>query len=387
MARSERKQAILREAALPRPAVPPDPSAPSTDRKGEHTEAQTLPAPAPAPSGEPPPPDPRALALRLAWLALVLLLAYVWYQQNLGASTPSLVLASSASAAVLSALGWVYGKKEIDAGLKGAVRRRLDRLLTVPVLCAATLLVLVFGTLVTSVKVFSEGSGGTLRVRVAPEGAAQSDGGDMRVLRGPGEVASIFCFTAPLGRAFFVDVTSYQRHSFDLYPWIGARIRVERDLARAPSLLVRVPSRSQSLLPGGRIELWTRGGRAERIAQCMTSEDAGAALFGQRPPIPESFVATWERELRAGGLPDTDANAARAILSWQRPKHGSTSEALVPGMELTAHFFGEGTPVGGATGGPSPGARASAHIVVGSQPLQDVLLGDPDRRTDPGGDR
>lgn len=398
MARSEPKPAILREAALPRPQPRDAASAqaegmhgdanaagvPSTldpvPSTGEPDPASQAPAP-PAPSSGPAEPIPRALALRLGWLAAILLLAYVWFQQNVGTSTPSLVLASSASAAVLSALGWVYGKKELEAGLRSEVRRRLDRSMTVPVLSVATLVVLVFGTLVTSVKVLSETSGGTLRVRVAPEGSSiegspQAKGSE-RVLRGPGEVASILCFTAPLGRAFYADVTGYQRHSFDLYPWIGKRIRVERDLARAPSLLVRVPSRSQSLLPGGRIELWTAGESPRRLAQRATSAGSGAVLFGQRPPIPESFVGTWERELRAGGLSAADAEAARAILAWQRPVHEPVADELVPGAELTAHFYGRGIAVGEPSGGPGPGAEASARILVGSQALQDVLLGDP----------
>jgi len=383
MARSERKQVGLREAALPRPAARPGASIPLVER--EPTAAVTGDPRPPAPE-KPPEPLPQALALRLGWLAVVLLLVYVWFQQNLGTSTQALVLVSTGSAAVLSALGWVYGKKELEAGLKGAVRRRLDRWLTVPVLSAATLFVVVFGTLVTSVKVLSESAGGTLRVRVAPEGAAESDdGGDTRVLRGPGEVASVLCFTAPLGRAFFVDVSGYQRHSFDVYPWIGKRIRVERDLARAPSLLVRVPAPKQSLLPGGRIELWTKGERAERIGLYTTSKDAGAALFGHRPPIPESFVATWEREVLAREL--TGFGAARTILAWQRPGHAPTSQPLVPGMELTALFFGAGTPVGDASGVPAEGPQASAPIVVGSQPLQDVLLGDPPKLETAGGER
>jgi hypothetical protein len=138
-------------------------------------------------------------------------------------------------------------------------------------------------------------------------------------------------------------------------------------------------------LPGGRIELWTKGERAERIGLCATSKDAGAALFGHRPPIPESFVATWEREVLAREL--TGVGAARTILAWQRPEHAPTSQPLVPGMELTAFFFGAGTPVGDASGGPSENPQASAPIVVGSQPLQDVLLGDPELLGAAGGER
>ncbi|HVS09160.1 MAG TPA: hypothetical protein VMS76_04730 [Planctomycetota bacterium] len=382
MARSGRKQVSLREAALPRPAARLGVTTPLAER--EPSAAQT--PSAPPPPAEQAQPLPRALGWRLGWLALVLLLVHVWFQQNLGTSTQALVVASTGSAAVLSALGWVYGKKELEAGLRGAVRRRLDRSLTVPVLSAATLVVVVFGTLVTSVKVLSESAGGTLLVRVAPEGAAETDdGGGARVLEGPGGVASVFCLTAPLGRAFFADVSGYQRHSFDVYPWIGKRIRVERDLARAPSLLVRVPAPKQSLLPGGRIELWTRGERGERIGLCATSKDAGAALFGHRPPIPDSFVATWEREVLAREL--TGVGAARTILAWQRPGHAPTSQPLVPGMELTALFFGAGTPVGDASGVPSETPQASAPIVVGSQPLQDVLLGDPPKLAADGGER
>ncbi|NIM16543.1 MAG: hypothetical protein GTO45_31405, partial [Candidatus Aminicenantes bacterium] len=76
---------------------------------------------------------------------------------------------------------------------------------------------------------------------------------------------------------YYLEVKGFQRYSFDLYPWIGKKIRISEDLEVSPSILVRVPADSLGMISKGKIVV-TAGEKV--IAQKETQQDKGALLIG-----------------------------------------------------------------------------------------------------------
>lgn len=242
---------------------------------------------------------------------------------------------------------------------------------SVPVLVVLYLAALVPGSLFSSVTVMAAGEPGEREVRVWAEGGS-NDGNaatakKKETLKGDDGVVHFVVFTNPFGRPYALDVDGYQRSSFDLFPWVGARIRITLDLRRAPTVLVRVPVIKHSILPGATVELLevTDGGAVSLCTQALDPDGKvhGSVFFGRPVAIPAEIVSRWERELRVGGLIPERPGFDRAILNWRRALAASCRLSLRPNMRLEARLRSRSGEV-----------HASSAFRVTSEPLQDIMM-------------
>lgn len=309
------------------------------------------------------------LARRLPVLAALLVLAHTWIQQHLDVSLGKQLLAVGGIGLLLPLLRavWKVIRADFERDLRVAAVAGARFLLASGTLTLLALLIVVPGTMISSVTVIAAGTPGPVGFRVLAEGHARADAStalpEQEQLEGPAAVRRLLAWTRPLGSAYYVEVEGYQRHSFDLYPWAGARIRVAEDLKRLPSVLVRVPPAVQALLESGRIELHALEGdvRGAKVAEAPTDPTRGAALFGHPLQIPQAFVESWKRQLEAEGI--EGRSLARSLSAWERPVTARTARALDVDSVLEATFVSR-----------SGDVRARARLRIGRDPLIDVLL-------------
>lgn len=161
--------------------------------------------------------------------------------------------------------------------------------------------------------------------------------------------------TNPLGREYRLELEGYLDYDFVLSPWFGRRIRVETDLTRRPTILIRIPP---DLVGPGCLRLSSRG---QLVAAAPTSQSVGGLLVGDDATIPDANVAAWERHLRS--------------LSRDEPAEASTTQAwlnspLVPPaieVSLPSTFVAEYVNQAGLV-------AASREFEVAGGGLQDLLL-------------
>ena len=266
-------------------------------------------------------PEPGRLVLRLLVLGLMIGLAESWCQHHLDLSLRALWRANIVVvvlAIVVSVFMMIRGK-EAWHGLR---RVLVLKIVSGPVLVSAALIMAFVGSTVSSIEVTGARAGRSRRVHAYPEPvgtvAPEPRDRDTRKLTGETPVARFVRFTTPFGRPYALDVDGYQLHFIDLFPGKGVRIRAERDLELAPTVLVRVPSSKKSLLTGGRIELWQHEeGACRFLGSVDTKTNAGAAFFGRRVLLPSDITAVWNMQLSASNL--DDAARSRVYLSWMWP--------------------------------------------------------------------
>jgi hypothetical protein len=308
---------------------------------------------------------------RLLALGLMLGIVQFWLQRHLALSFLEEVKAAPLIAVLIpflvTLLDFLAGKAPRKK-FQNCLRRRAVVVLRTPVLGLLLALLVVAGSMVSSVTVLAAGTHDALPVTVRRESGVRTQVADAN--RGfPAAVRSVnlaatanevrlLMLTNPFGAACVIEVEGYQPYSFDLYPWIGKRVRVDRDLEHAPSLLVRVPLGLHSQLPGGRLELWSAD---EKLAATDTADLRGSVLFGRELALDRGRLADWEHELRMSGA--EGSALSRGYLAWRRPLVVPIKPALAAGMKLEGRFISR-----------SGALQASAGFTLTRAPLQDVLL-------------
>ena len=339
----------------------------------------TIPVAAQPPSGEGQKPvpkrsDPPAIdhpLERLLALGVLLGIIQFWAERHLSLSLLEKVAGTPLLAVLipfLAALVDFFAGKTAKKGFQTWLRKKAVAVLKTPVLGLLFVIVLVAGSMVSSVTVQESGAHVPLQVSVhresvsgsklgTPNGSAQT-GSRSKTLDETSQDVRLLLMTNPFGAACVVEAEGYQPYFFDLYPWIGRRVRVDRDLEFAPSVLIRVPLGRHALLPGGRIELWSAG---KKLAESNTAELRGSVLFGRDLPLEGRRLVDWEHELRMSGA---EAGAlSRGYLAWRRPLVVALKPALEPRMELEARFVSR-----------NDETQASAKFTVTAEPLLDILL-------------
>jgi hypothetical protein len=225
------------------------------------------------------------------------------------------------------------------------------------VLGALYFVFLIAGSLCASVTVISDGSLAGATVSLAADGSRED--GTPEQFDESSDAVHFLRFTSPFGRPFSLDVEGYLNYSFDLYPWVGEKIRVSSDLTVSPSALIRLPQRLMVQVQGGRIVV-ASGGR--EVAACTTDAGHAALLVGQSMPVFSTFIDKWRYEFVADSIPEQVA--ARSILSWwDRPIVVRPAVPLVPGMVIEASFFNRKGLL-----------LASETFIVGSDKIQDFVF-------------
>ena len=295
---------------------------------------------------------------RFFFLALLIFIINVWCMYHLGDYSWKLAAANGPILliAVVKFLSKVFTKKESEK-LSVIFRGWARFWLKLPVLIVLFFLFFVLSTLVSSVTIMSSGLSERVKVHLFSEGKTARV--SVKTLEGPNDIERFIRFTSPFGRSFYLDVEGYQRYSFDLFPWLGKRVRIKEDLNVTPSLLLRIPTGVGMHLPRGRVVVYAD---SEEIATGKTSTKNGALLVGRNVPIPSSFVERWKLELVAMGITSQEA-AATSLLIWQNPAVTKPSAPIIPGSILVVKFLTHQGKV-----------KARARFAVGTEKIQDILM-------------
>jgi hypothetical protein len=297
------------------------------------------------------------LWLRILILSLLILIVNTWSLHHIGKDVVNVFMANG-PLVLIAIFNFLWGilKKDKNTTEVSKIYSWLTLFLKTPVLVLLFGIILLAGSIVSSVTVMDSGTQGNLTLSLVPEGQSQTEKNRTQ-LSGPNEVRKFIKFTSPFGRAFYLEVDGYLRHSFDLYPWFGKKIRITRDLSISPSILIRVPVSEQMGLSNGRIEVWEG---QSKIAEEKTDKNHAAIIVGHNIAIPNAFFEKWNMEFTAYQVPKEAA--ALSLLRWQQPKVIRSEVPLSAGKKIVAKFFVNEV------------IRAKAAYEVKSKKIQDVLL-------------
>lgn len=300
--------------------------------------------------------------LRLLVLFPLLLACLLWVQHHLGAgpSNPGwLPLLSGAVTAVLGWLGALVDDAE-RAWLAGRLRGLVDAATSWRVLAAAGLLALPAVLTVSSLQVAAGPADAGVRAAVSVAPADAADDADRRTLGEAGAVERFVLFTSPFGRAFRLHVDGYAPEVVRVFPVVGRAVRTDRDLRRAPALLVRLSPAAKMVMAEGRLSISVR--RGEGAVEVATGRGARAAfLMGRPQQVPSGRLAGWWLELQALGVPQ--ALVSQTLWEWSHPDRLESSILLEAGMTLEARLL---TAAGREV--------ASAEVTLGPEAFQDFRL-------------
>ncbi|NIS38895.1 hypothetical protein GWN26_13615, partial [Candidatus Saccharibacteria bacterium] len=233
---------------------------------------------------------------RFIAFALAIFLLNLWSAHHLGTTIGDLSFINGPLGilAVVSFLAqWLTEKEASD--FKTRVRKWFLFFLKPPALIFLYAFLLICSSLVSSVTVLSDGTPGKLTVALTPEGNNQGNE-KKEELRGSNDVVRFIDSTTPFGRPFYLEVDGYLRKSFDLYPWVGTKIRVREDLTPLPTVLLRIPTAARMFLSGGSVELYiadTGDGQERRLLNTPTDRGSGALMLGPRLAVPNDIVEKW----------------------------------------------------------------------------------------------
>lgn len=294
---------------------------------------------------------------RILILSLLLLIVNSWSLHHIGKDAINVFMANGPLLliAIFNFLWGIFQKNDSKTGVS-KIYSWLTLFLRTPVLVLLFGIFLLAGSIVSSVTVMNSGTQDNLAVSLVPEGQPQTEKNRTQ-LSGPNDVRKFIRFTSPFGRAFYLEADGYLRHSFDLYPWFGKKIRITRDLSISPSILIRVPVSEQMGLSSGRIEVWEG---QSKIAEQKTDRNHAAIIVGHNVAIPNAFFEKWNMEFTAYQVPPEAA--ALSLLRWQQPKVIRSKVPLSAGKKIVAKFFVNDV------------IRAKAEYEVKSKKIQDVLL-------------
>lgn len=279
-------------------------------------------------------PPGRSLLIRALSLAVLLAAINGWSIRHLGHDLTKLASLN----AVTVVFGYILARlREREKNLLEGEKRRgqrefLDWCLDPAALISIAILFGLFGSFVTSITVLADGIAGPRSVYVTPEGKERKEGDEERLDTADDSV-KFLRWTTPFGRPFYAEVEGYLRHSFDLYPWKGETLRIGSDLRSAPALLVRVPTEYFALLDGGLVRT-TYDGESYDTA---TEEDRGSVILGRRTGVTKESIDDWRSELKSANR--TDAEIARAVITWKSPIAVDGLPPLTPGAEIEFEFL------------------------------------------------
>ena len=303
-------------------------------------------------------------AVRLLVLAGLVAAANAWLIHHAGIDVSGLAAVNAFVAA--AALLFGHAGAPAQQAMEGRIRGLLRRLAKGQALLALGLTLALVGSFVSSVRVIAGAGTGGVQVKLLAQGEP-ADEAHERPLEANGIVRFLEA-TSPFGRPFTLEVTGYLHHSFDLFPFAGTTIRVDRDLRRAPAVLLRIPYEKFGLLDGGAVVVSVPGAEPVTVP---TEAGVASVLIGHPARVSRALIAEWRSELAAEpivadpGARDEDREVAREQLlrGWRRHTVAEQIPVVMPGTTIEATFTSrDGTPVAGA------------RFVVTSEPVQDVYL-------------
>ncbi|MCL4498797.1 MAG: hypothetical protein M1335_00935 [Chloroflexi bacterium] len=174
-----------------------------------------------------------------------------------------------------------------------------------------------------------------------------------------------FCWlrTSPFGRPYRLAVDGYLEEVVAVYPIVGLKVLLDRDLRRSPSVLFRPQAEAiKSLASGGTFSVtWRVGAGPAKEFVPPQHGHQGSFLVGRSQSIPAATVKTWKLELVGGGV--EEPALSQIILGWTRPRVVEPAIPPAPGMTLVAEIRSRKGKV-----------VARSEIELGTEVLVDVPL-------------
>lgn len=298
--------------------------------------------------------------VNLCLLIVALFIITVWAGRHFENSW-LFVTAANLFTVLLGVGGFVLksSTEDEEGVIKARVRSLLVFGLNPVVLFVLYAFIVCVGNFLTTVTVYGEAADRGTEVRLLREGASNS--GRAKRLEEDEGTAHFFALTNPFGMLYSLDVSGHVKHSFELFPWTGSRIRVS-DLQPVPTMFFRLGSPPQ-YFNNGRFEIVV--GRDTMLA-AIGNDDRGALMLGKRISLPQSWKESWERDLDRDNPESGElAIAAKAnILSgWNKFVLLDTVSYFSQGGLMTVRFLNaEGVSLG------------SLEVVMSQEPMQDYLI-------------
>ena len=252
------------------------------------------------------------MSIRLLWLAVLIVLASGWLTRHLGIWGELLGWASAMSGIVVALLVWLTpAERQIAIGNQAKWRHRIigfvlgDRMLV-----SLSVIVLFTIAFVSSITVVMEGETRDRNyVLAAVDSTAkwEPQNAEHDASRRSYE------FTTPFGRRFSTKMDGYQKHSFELLPWMGATIVPHDDLQPTPSILLRVPHEKRPILDVATMVIQVGSGCRETVEL----NGKGSILLGPPERSVQSRRAEWRSELTVFNLDATSKE--KQLIAWRRP--------------------------------------------------------------------
>ncbi len=274
------------------------------------------------------------ISIRLIALALFIFLLNAWVSTNLDEHLVMALIANGvlAMATVVGSLMNFLGKQHVET-TSSDLQEILLTLLRTPILIGLYFTFLVVGSLLGSVSVSSDGLVINAAVRVAPV-SNSIDSARPKPLDGQNSLVRFLRWTTPFGRPYSVEVEGFVPTTFDLYPWVGKRIRLASDMTQARSLLIRFPSADIELVNESRLTIAVDG---VVLGTSTMDTEHMAVLVGQQRPAFSDFYDEWQFEFKAYNVPES--RASRCVLGWTNPVVMKLSRPLVPGLVVEATVY------------------------------------------------
>ncbi len=279
---------------------------------------------------------------RVLLLLALLATGALWLEHHLGFGIARL-------GGVAVALG-LWGSVEKLAGSLGqtsAVRKFVERTIKSPLqslfrfgarpgpLRVVIVILAVLMATVSSITVVREAAVEASMVTIAP---LDPPGGTRTGKLGPeGQVRFRPVITSPFGRLFRVDADGYAPATIPVYPLLGRRVVLGRDLAPSPAVLFRPFVLGTSALHDGAVF------RVRRLTgpgdEIVASDTGHAASFwiGRSDRVTDAMLGSWGLELQAEHAPE--AERGRLLGMWRRPRQLAMRGELSPTDRLVAEIL------------------------------------------------
>lgn len=248
------------------------------------------------------------LFLRILILALFIVLLNSWTLQHFGREIKQFSI-SNLVVVVYGVLNFFlefYTSEEETKQSK--IKAGLDAITNTPILISMFVLFLIIGSFVSSVSVSSDYKINKAVV-VTPLNQKESKKSSARLTESNSEVR-FTKFIAPFGNRFRLNVEGYQAYSFDLYPWVSKKIKINEDLQVSPSVIMRIPAELHRYLNKTRFDVYYND---SLIAKKETGTN-GTLIIGKEIQIPIENIDRWIIELKS--KLSEEKEVYKRLLTW-----------------------------------------------------------------------
>ena len=119
-----------------------------------------------------------------------------------------------------------------------------------------------------------------------------------------------------------------------MYPWVGKRIKIGRDLTMSPSLYIRLPGHF-SRLANGTLKIVVEGDTVQEVT--LGDKQHAAILLGRKKTIPADWDDNWRNYLIRKNVPLEIRE--EFVAGWQNYLFQQPGFTLIPDQEISFVFY------------------------------------------------